>query len=112
MMVSFSFLFSAVNLQTASKDELMCFKGIGAKKADAILEYRKSNTLNSADDLLAIKGFGKGMISNIKADIKTAKCGGKKTTASTKTASKSSTKKKSVSDDKASTSLVSDEKKK
>ena len=29
----------------------MEIKGIGEKKADAIIEYRKSNTINSADDL-------------------------------------------------------------
>ena len=39
--LSVSFPFSAVNLQTASKDELMCIKGIGAKKADAIIKYRR-----------------------------------------------------------------------
>ena len=55
----FSALFlGAIDLQTASKSELMEIKGIGEKKADAIIEYRKSNTINSADDLKNIKGFG------------------------------------------------------
>lgn len=107
MALSVSFLFSAVNLQTASKNELMCIKGIGAKKADAIIKYRKSNKLKSADDLLKIKGFGKGLIAKVKSGEKTVKCGGKKGKKSP--AKKSATKKDSKktdtkkSDDKKST---------
>ncbi|NEW59936.1 helix-hairpin-helix domain-containing protein [Sulfurovum sp. bin170] len=78
MALSVSFLFSAINLQTASKDELICIKGIGDKKAEAIIKYRKSNKLKSADDLINIKGFGKGLIAKVKSGEKTVKCGGKK----------------------------------
>ncbi|WP_141048433.1 ComEA family DNA-binding protein [Aliarcobacter cryaerophilus] len=67
----FSALFlGAIDLKTASKSDLMQIKGIGEKKADAIIEYRKSNTINSADDLKNIKGFGDTIIDNIKKDIK------------------------------------------
>ena len=81
----FSALFlGAIDLQTASKSDLMEIKGIGEKKADAIIEYRKSNTINSADDLKNIKGFGDTIIDNIKKDIKvksnTAKIGLNRTT--------------------------------
>jgi competence protein ComEA len=79
MALSVSFLFSAINLQTASKKELMCINGIGAKKAEAILKYRKTNKLKSADDLKKIKGFGKGVIANVKAGKKIVACGGKRT---------------------------------
>ena len=34
---------AAVNINTASKDELMSLKGIGEKRADDIIEYRKKN---------------------------------------------------------------------
>jgi competence protein ComEA len=78
MALSVSFLFSAINVQTASKDELMCIKGIGEKKATAILKYRKANKVTSADDLINIKGFGKGIIANVKAGKKSVACGGKK----------------------------------
>ena len=105
MVLTVSFLFSAVNLQTASKDELMCLKGIGEKKAMAIIKYRKSNKLKSADDLIEIKGFGKGIIASVKKGTKTVKCGGKKTspkksTAKKSTAKKSTTKKDSSKSDK------------
>jgi competence protein ComEA len=72
--VSATFLFSAMNLQTASKKELMCIKGIGDKKAQAIIEYRKKNKIKSADDLLKLKGFGKGLIENIKKENKVKRC--------------------------------------
>jgi len=92
MALSVSFLFSAINLQTASKDELICIKGIGDKKANAILKYRKSNKLKSADDLIGIKGFGKGIIANVKKGVKSVACGGKKSTK--KTTKKATTKPK------------------
>ena len=101
MAISVSFLFS-INVQTASKDELMCIKGIGQKKADTIIKYRKSTKLKSADDLLEIKGFGKVLVSNVKQDVKSVACGGKKS-AKKNTSKESETKKiskKSSSEDK------------
>ena len=95
--LSLSFL-AAINVQKASKDELMCIKGIGAKKAAAILKYRKSHKLKSADDLLEIKGFGKALVKNVKNDVKSTACGGKKSAkkSTTKKSSKKSSKKNSA----------------
>jgi len=99
MALSVSFLFSAINIQTASKDELMCIKGIGDKKATAILNYRKSNKIKTADDLINIKGFGKGIIANVKAGKESVACGGKKTAKKSKSKKvvKKDTKKKTTS---------------
>jgi len=72
-----SFL-AAINVQDASKKELMCIKGIGDKKANAVIIYRKSNILKSADDLFEIKGFGKVLVKNVKNDILSKACGAKK----------------------------------
>jgi len=113
MALSVSFLFSAINIQTASKDELMCIKGIGEKKATAILKYRKSNKVKSADDLISIKGFGKGIIANVKAGKKSVACGGKKTAKKSKSkkVAKKDTKKKTTSK-KETSSVKKSEKKK
>jgi len=59
------FLFASINLNTASKDELMNIKGIGAKKAEKILVFRKTNKITQADDLKSIKGFGPALIKKI-----------------------------------------------
>jgi len=91
LMISFA---SALNVQKASKDELMCIKGIGEKKASSIMKYRKSHKLKSAQDLLEIKGFGKALVRNVEKDIKSVSCGGKK---SAKKSTKKSTDKKTSS---------------
>ena len=61
-----SFLFAQINLQTASKEELMEIKGIGEKKAEQIIEYRKTNTISNPEDLKNIKGFGDSIVGNVK----------------------------------------------
>ncbi|MDY0051439.1 MAG: helix-hairpin-helix domain-containing protein [Aliarcobacter sp.] len=66
LMLCVSFMFAAINLQTATKEELMGIKGIGDKKADQIIEYRKTNKINEPEDLKNIKGFGDSIVSNIK----------------------------------------------
>ena len=65
-----SLLFSSVDFNTASKEDLMGIKGIGEKKALTIIEYRKTNSINSVDDLKNIKGFGDKLITKIKEEIK------------------------------------------
>lgn len=95
--ITLSFL-SALNVQKASKDELMCIKGIGEKKASSIMKYRKSHTLKSAKDLLEIKGFGKELVKNVQNGTKSVACGGKKSSTKKASTSKSSTKKSTKKD--------------
>ena len=59
----------ALNLNTASMQELEKIKGIGPKKAKAIIEYRKTHKIKSADELKNIKGFDKSTISNVKNNV-------------------------------------------
>jgi len=50
---------AAVNLNTATADELEALPGIGASRAQAILEARKSRGgFKSVDELLEVKGIG------------------------------------------------------
>ena len=84
LLVGFTMAF-AINLQNASKSELMQIKGIGDKKADSIIKYRKTHKLKSASDLKSLKGFGDKLISNVKNDVKNSTKRKKKTSKKSKT---------------------------
>ena len=69
LIFSFSFLFAAVNINTASKEELMTLKGVGEATAEAIIEYRKENKFTKIEDIKNIKGIGDKKFEAIKDDI-------------------------------------------
>lgn len=69
LIFSFSFLFAAVNINTASKEELMTLKGIGETTAEAIIEYRKENKFTKIEDIKNVKGIGDKKFESIKEDI-------------------------------------------
>lgn len=70
LIFSFSFLFAAVNINSASKEELMSLKGIGETTANNIIEYRKENKFKKIEDLQKVKGIGAKKFEAIKDDIK------------------------------------------
>ena len=48
-----------ININTASADELMDLKGIGEKKATAIIEFRETNGhFKQPEDLIKVPGIG------------------------------------------------------
>lgn len=50
---------SKVNINTATRDQLMNLSGIGASYADRIIEYRQKNgPFQAPGDLLKVKGIG------------------------------------------------------
>jgi len=62
--------FAAVDINKASKEELNAVKGLGDKKSDAIIEYRKKNgPFKSAEDIEKVKGIGPGIMKQIANDI-------------------------------------------
>ena len=73
-----------VNVNTADAATLAKnINGVGAKKAQAIVTYRKTNgPFKSIDDLLKVKGIGQKIIDKNKADLifsdASSKSGGQK----------------------------------
>ena len=61
---------AAVNINTATKEELMTVKGIGDKRAQEIIDYRKKNgNFKSVDELEKVPGIGPGLMKQIRSDV-------------------------------------------
>lgn len=74
LLLGFSFLFSAVDINSAGKSELIQLKGIGSKKAEAIIAYREKHCFKNIDELQKVKGIGKKIIETNKAEISVGSC--------------------------------------
>ncbi|HEX2390163.1 MAG TPA: helix-hairpin-helix domain-containing protein [Casimicrobiaceae bacterium] len=61
---------AAVNLNTATKDELVALSGIGPARAQSILDYRSQHGgFKSVDELKDVKGIGARRFEKLKADF-------------------------------------------
>ena|SRR5688572_2853217 len=61
---------AVVNINTATKEELMTVKGIGEKRAQEIIDYRKKNgNFKSVDDLEKVPGVGPGLMKQIRPEV-------------------------------------------
>lgn len=58
-----------VNINTATKDELMSLNGIGESKANAIIEYRNKNNFKVIEDIKNVSGIGDSAFEKIKNNI-------------------------------------------
>ena len=67
-------LFGSVDINSASKSELMELKGIGAKKADAIIKHRKDKCFKTVAGLTDVKGIGPKFMEKNKKNLKAGKC--------------------------------------
>lgn len=56
-----------INLNTATREELMTLSGIGESKADAIIRYRDEHgSFQSVDELMQVNGIKDGTYNNVK----------------------------------------------
>ena len=61
-----------VNINTATVEELKTLKGVGEKKAEAIIEYRKKNgSFQTKEDLMKVRGIGKKLFESFQERIVT-----------------------------------------
>lgn len=67
-----SYALASININTATKEELMSLDGIGESKANAIIEYRKAKEFKSIDELKEVSGIGEKIFNNLKDDISTS----------------------------------------
>jgi len=61
---------AALNLNTATKDELIALSGIGPAKAQAIIDYRTQHGgFKSVDELKDVKGIGAKRFEKLKPEL-------------------------------------------
>ena len=61
---------AAVNINTATKEELTSLKGVGDKRAQEIIDYRKKNgDFKSVDELEKVPGIGPGIMKQIRSQV-------------------------------------------
>ena len=67
-------VFASVDINNASLKELTTLKGIGKKKAEAIINFRKSHCFRSVDELTKVKGIGKKILEKNRKQIIVGEC--------------------------------------
>jgi competence protein ComEA len=61
---------AVVNINTATKEELTTLKGVGDKRAQEIIDYRKKHgNFKSVDDLEKVPGIGPGLMKQIRPNV-------------------------------------------
>jgi len=74
LILSVNFLVASVDINHANLKELTSLKGIGVKKAEVIISYRKEHCFKSIDEIVKVKGIGKKFLEKNKKNLKTTSC--------------------------------------
>ena len=71
----FSLGFASVDINTAGVTALTTLKGVGEKKAEAIVTYRKTHgCFKNVDALVKVKGIGAKTIARNKKELSVTPC--------------------------------------
>jgi len=74
VMIMVGALYASVDINSASVKELASLHGIGTKKAEAIVTYRKKHCFKSVDEIVNVKGIGTKFLQKNKKDLKAGAC--------------------------------------
>lgn len=70
-----SFMFASVDINKANLKELKTLNGVGTKKAEKIVAFRKENgCFKSIDDLMKVKGIGPKTIEKNRKNLMFSEC--------------------------------------
>jgi competence protein ComEA len=69
-----SFVFGAVDINTATKKELSSLKGLGDKKASAIIAFRDTHCFKTVDEIVKVKGIGKKFLEKNRTSLTASEC--------------------------------------
>ena len=58
-----------VNIQTATAEQLQLLPGIGPSKAEAIIAYRTAHPFARVEDILRVRGIGRGTFRRLRSMI-------------------------------------------
>lgn len=74
LVVGLSFLFGSIDINSAGVKELTALKGVGTKKAEAIVAYRKKECFKTVDEIVKVKGIAQKTLEKNRANLKATGC--------------------------------------
>ena len=75
LLLGLSFLFASVDINHATIKELTTLKGIGTKKAQTIVVYRKEHKcFKNIDELVKVKGISTKTLEKNRTNLTATKC--------------------------------------
>ena len=72
--LTIAFLSANIDINSADVKKLSTLKGIGAKKATAIVKYRKAHCFKKVDEIIKVKGIGKKFLEKNRKNLKAGSC--------------------------------------
>ena len=75
LVLCFGLLFASVDINKATAKEFTTLIGIGVKKANQIIVFRKANgCFKSIDELTKVKGIGKKIVEKNRKNLTVSEC--------------------------------------